>query len=92
MYKNIALFVLLLPFSGYTINKNARIKEIEKTIDRLNAQQELVLMNFLCRFPLNVLSDSQEELDSFKAIVRKYMEQIESLDKEYSDLKQSLDK
>ena len=91
MYKNIALIALLLPFSGYSISKKARIKEIEMTIDRLNMQQEIVLMNFMCRFPLNILNDSQEELDSFKELLQNYMKQVETLDKEYSELKKSLD-
>ena len=92
MFKKIVIVALLLPFSGYATSRKARIKEIETTIDRLNQEQEIILTGFMLGFPLNILTQPTEEIAAFRARLEKYIEQIDSLNKEYSDLNQSLDK
>jgi hypothetical protein len=89
MYKNIALIALLLPFSGYAITKQERIREIEKISYALNQQAIKEWIEFLFNLPCSQLSISalpEEKVIAFKALQKEIHDKLAALEKESKEL------
>lgn len=89
-YKNIALIALLLPFSGYAITKQERIKQIDKEA-RVHIWNGLHdLMYIICTYNCMDLSSlSVEDREWFMKHMEELKNKMNELDKECKELEQA---
>ena len=85
-----ALLALLLPFSGYAITKEERIKQIHKEarVHIWNNLHNLMYLIWTYQF-LDLSKVPQEEREAFLSEIKELKIKMDALNKEYNELEQA---